>query len=254
LAPAIRPGTSFEVRMTPKRAGTFMYHTHFNELAQQLGGLVGALIVLEPGETWDPTRDLVVLVSDSKLGDPLNPVINGASEPAAKELRVGTTYRLRLADIAVFQHSLLVRVKRDSSLVSWRAVAKDGFTLPASQATTQASVVRVTSGETADFELTPDTPGELTLEVAVPAPGPQSPPRQPHGDRRQPGLCRSGIAQSPEAAVCRDEDVLHEIVDFVMASQDPEPDGCDVPAELAEQIGHAVRGLPIHLFGGLDNT
>jgi FtsP/CotA-like multicopper oxidase with cupredoxin domain len=28
-APAIRPGATFEVRLTPKRAGTFMYHTHF---------------------------------------------------------------------------------------------------------------------------------------------------------------------------------------------------------------------------------
>jgi FtsP/CotA-like multicopper oxidase with cupredoxin domain len=50
LASAVRPGSSFEARMTPKRAGTFMYHTHFNELAQQFGGLVGAIVVLEPGE------------------------------------------------------------------------------------------------------------------------------------------------------------------------------------------------------------
>jgi FtsP/CotA-like multicopper oxidase with cupredoxin domain len=40
-SPAIRPGASFEVRITPRRAGTFMYHTHFDELRQQFGGLVG---------------------------------------------------------------------------------------------------------------------------------------------------------------------------------------------------------------------
>jgi FtsP/CotA-like multicopper oxidase with cupredoxin domain len=166
--------------MTPKRAGTFMYHTHFNELAQQFVGLVGALVVLEPGETWDPTRDLVILVSDGASG---GPVINGSSVPATKDLRVGTTYRLRIADIAVFQQHLWVRVMRDSSLLSWRAVAKDGFSLPASQATTRPSTARVASGETADFELTPDAPGELTLEIGTPVPNPYVTPfrLQVHG-------------------------------------------------------------------------
>ena len=167
-SPAIRPGATFEARMTPPRSGTFMYHTHFDELRTQLGGLVGALIVLEPGERWDPERDLVFLISDGRAG---GLAINGSSAPVTKELTVGTTYRLRIADIAVFRHSLWVRLRRDSSLVSWRAVAKDGFALPAPQARVGASAARVTSGETADFELTPDMPGELILEIGMPTPG-----------------------------------------------------------------------------------
>ena len=35
-----------------------MYHTHFDEFRQQYGGLVGALVVLEPGEQWDPEDGL----------------------------------------------------------------------------------------------------------------------------------------------------------------------------------------------------
>ena len=72
---------------------------------------------------------------------------------------------------------------RDSSLVSWRAVAKDGFSLPASRATTRPSTARVASGETADFELTPDAPGELTLEIGTPVPNPYVTPfrLQVHG-------------------------------------------------------------------------
>jgi FtsP/CotA-like multicopper oxidase with cupredoxin domain len=171
-SPAIRPGSTFEARMTPPRAGTFMYHTHFDELRTQLGGMVGALIVLEPGERWDPTRDLVFLISDGRAG---GLAINGSSEPVTKELTVGTTYRLRIADIAVFRPSLWVRVRRDSSLVTWRAVAKDGFALPASQARVGASAARVTSGETADFELTPDRPGELILEIGMPTPASPDP-------------------------------------------------------------------------------
>jgi FtsP/CotA-like multicopper oxidase with cupredoxin domain len=54
--PAIRPESTFEVHITPKRAGTFMYHTHFADMRQQYGGLVGPLIVLEPGQKWDAER------------------------------------------------------------------------------------------------------------------------------------------------------------------------------------------------------
>ena len=43
--------------------------------------------------------------------------------------------------------------------------AKDGFALPAQQATVGPSEANVASGETADFEFTPDTPGDLKLEV-----------------------------------------------------------------------------------------
>ena len=78
---------------------------------------------------------------------------------------------MRIANIAVFRQALFARVTRDSSLVEWRAVAKDGFTLPAVQATLRPSKAQVSSGETADFELTPDSQGELRLEVGVPRRG-----------------------------------------------------------------------------------
>ena len=161
-APAIRPESTFEVRITPKRAGTFMYHTHFNDMRQQYGGLVGPLIVLEPGDAWDASRELLVMVSD---GPHASLRVNGTASPPPRDLQVGKTYRIRLADIAIYQQDLQVRLVRDSSLVAWRAVAKDGFTLPAQQATLRPSGARVASGETADFEFTPDAPGDLMLEI-----------------------------------------------------------------------------------------
>ena len=139
-----------------------MYHTHLDELRQQYGGLVGALVVLEPGQRWDAARDLMILLSD---GVPQRVYINGSLTPPPKDLEVGRTYRLRLADIAVFRQLLNVRLVRDSALISWRAIAKDGFTLPASQATVRPSIVNLPSGETADFEFTPDRPGDVVLEV-----------------------------------------------------------------------------------------
>jgi FtsP/CotA-like multicopper oxidase with cupredoxin domain len=160
--PAIRPESTFEVHITPKRAGTFMYHTHFADMRQQYGGLVGPLIVLEPGQKWDAEREFLVVVSD---GPHASLRVNGAAAPPARDLRVGTTYRIRLADIAIYQQNLQVRLVRDSSVLKWRAVAKDGFTLPLQQATLRPSDTNVASGETADFAFTPDVPGDLRLEV-----------------------------------------------------------------------------------------
>ena len=164
-APAIPPGGRFDVHITPKRAGTFMYHTHFDEMRQQFGGLVGALIVQEPGTQWDPARDFVFVISDGRRGAV---VINGDATTVPKELIAGTTYRLRFADIAIFRQNLRVQVRRDSSLAQWRAVAKDGFTLPDQQAVVRRASAQVASGETADFELTPDRPGDYLLEIGVP--------------------------------------------------------------------------------------
>ena len=171
MTPAIPNGGRFEARMTPRRAGTFMYHTHFDEMRQQFGGLVGALIVLEPGERWDPAHDLVFLISD---GVPRRAFINGSLAPAPMELRVGEKYRIRIADIAVNHPLISVRLAGDSGLVSWRPLAKDGFALSAAQVRSQPSLTRISSGETMDFELVPERPGELVL--TIPGPVPTAPP------------------------------------------------------------------------------
>ena len=63
LAPQIAPRDSFVVRFTPPRAGTFMYHTHVNDIRQQRAGLSGALLVLEPGTSYDPSKDIVLMLS-----------------------------------------------------------------------------------------------------------------------------------------------------------------------------------------------
>jgi FtsP/CotA-like multicopper oxidase with cupredoxin domain len=47
LAPAIAPASSFEARFTPPRSGTFIYHTHVDEIRQQQAGLNGALLVVD---------------------------------------------------------------------------------------------------------------------------------------------------------------------------------------------------------------
>ena len=63
LAPVIAPGDSFEARFTPPRAGTFIYHSHVDEVRQQAAGLTGAIVVLAPGQRFDPATDLLAVIS-----------------------------------------------------------------------------------------------------------------------------------------------------------------------------------------------
>jgi hypothetical protein len=54
--------------------------------------------------------------------------------------------------------------------VTWRAVAKDGADLPPSQAVAAGRLL-TGPGETADFEVRVEQPGELRLEVDSPFAG-----------------------------------------------------------------------------------
>ncbi len=69
------------------------------------------------------------------------------------------------------------RMERDTLVlrltVQWRPIAKDGFALPPAQAMVRPSIANVPTGETADFEFTPDAPGDLLLVVGPPNGAPQ---------------------------------------------------------------------------------
>ena len=66
-APMIAPNDSFIVRMTPDRAGTFIYHTHADESGQLSSGLYGPLLITERGEPIDTATNKVFLLG---LGGP----------------------------------------------------------------------------------------------------------------------------------------------------------------------------------------
>ena len=171
IAPAIAPNDSFVARFTPPRAGTFMYHPHADEVRQQQAGLSGAIIVLEPGATFDPATDVVLLISvPRRTADGVDRVLlNGSLAPPAREWRVGQRYRLRLINIHTFRPSMVARLARDSALVSWRAIAKDGMDLPPVRATTRPAMQQVGNGEAFDFEFTSSAPGDLRFTVSAAA-------------------------------------------------------------------------------------
>jgi manganese oxidase len=168
LAPAIAPRDSFEARFTPTRAGTFIYHTHVNEVKQQRAGLAGALLVFEPGERYDPATDLVWLIATPRLdADRESVMLNGSTNPAPLELRAGTRYRIRIINIHTYRPSMRLELKRDTAVLTWRALAKDAVTLPRERATERPASFQIGNGETYDFEFTPAAPGEMRLEITT---------------------------------------------------------------------------------------
>jgi hypothetical protein len=121
--PPIRPGETFVARFTPPRAGTFIYHTHLNDYIQLSTGLYGPLIVIEPGQRFEPELDKIFVLSRAGPDDDRDPfLINGSAFPDGIELRVGKRYRFRIST------SLLPCVSRSRCMVT--VIQKTGVPLP----------------------------------------------------------------------------------------------------------------------------
>lgn len=163
ITPPIRPGETFVARFTPPRAGTFIYHTHLNDYVQLSTGLYGALIVLEPGQRFDPESDRIFVLSRGGTDDEKDPfLINGSASPAAIELRAGARYRFRFVGITPAPN-LQITLDREGRREAWRAMAKDGAALPPLQAVKQPAILDIYPGETYDFEFQPVSAGTFRL-------------------------------------------------------------------------------------------
>ncbi len=166
LAPAIGPGKTFEARFTPPRSGTFIYHTHLDDVRQQRAGLSGALLVLDDPASYDSTRDWVMLVTTPRNAADVNKVLlNGTTTPAAREMRAGERYRLRFINVHTNRPSMRMRLLDGENLVRWRIVAKDGMNLPADQLRDAASEIQMGNGETYDVEFVPARAGDLRVDI-----------------------------------------------------------------------------------------
>ena len=166
VTPAIPPAGRFVVRFTPNRAGTFIYHTHTSDPKQLANGLYGAIIVLAPGEKYDPERETLMIIGARDLGlfSARRITVNGSETSPEMQLQHGVTYRVRVVNIAPNLESDVKLGSKDNPVI-WREVAKDGADVPSRLATPENAFVHIVSGETYDFELRPDSPGVIPVEV-----------------------------------------------------------------------------------------
>jgi hypothetical protein len=173
ILPAIPAGDSLTVRFTPPRAGTFMYHSHSNEMQQISSGMYGAIVVLEPGRKLDPETDRVFVFGDE--GPVVNVIkgpftgmlLDGQRKPEPLELKAGTTYRFRMVNIRA-EGGVMMQLLDGEQLQEWKMIARDGADLPAHQVKAGPARWGFASGQIADFEFTPARPGKLLLKFAEP--------------------------------------------------------------------------------------
>ncbi|HKO82905.1 MAG TPA: multicopper oxidase domain-containing protein [Chitinophagaceae bacterium] len=186
LAPLIQPGDSFIVHITPSQAGTYMYHTHMHD-RQVLDGLYGALIVMDPGEKYNPKTDKIFLISQggsnmaftknwmTGFGN-LHYLLNGNNQPDEMDWKRGTKYHIRVINISSQQNSYFtsprsgfeISLKKDNKPVTWKVTGKDGWLYPAKLfETIPANNQRAAPGTTHDFEFTPDKTGDYRFEAKM---------------------------------------------------------------------------------------
>ena len=176
ISPMVAPRDSFEARFTPPRSGTFIYHSHINEVRQHAAGLVGSLIVRDPGAST--ANDHVFLLKGNRTNPGADILeVNGQVNPDTVVIQAGVPTRLRFISLAAFHPNAafaltarrdsagVLAVGTDSLIGRWQFVAKDGADLPEAQRVTKMARQIVGMGETYDYLYTPAAPGNLRIEV-----------------------------------------------------------------------------------------
>lgn len=164
LAPMVAPNDSFMARLTVPRAGTFMYHTHLNDVEQLLSGAYGPIIVLEPGEKFDPETDHVFTLGVDAARKQQRPVVNGDTVGVPIVTKLGQKHRFRFINISPAV-SPTFTLRKDSALVKWNPRAKDGADYPAAMRQEGPATRRLTPGEIFDAEWTPRERGKFLLRI-----------------------------------------------------------------------------------------
>ena len=168
VAKAIAPGDSFTAHLTLPRAGTFIYHTHLNDIEQLTSGMYGAIVVLEPGQRYDPETDHLFVVGWDGAYGPVHFVVNGDSLPAPRVFKAGVHHRLRFVFIGPAEGGTFT-LRSASGPVQWRTLAQDGAEIPRARQADVPAVITGWAGQTFDFDFHPQAPGDYTLIAGDPA-------------------------------------------------------------------------------------
>jgi FtsP/CotA-like multicopper oxidase with cupredoxin domain len=166
VSPAIAPGDSFTYRLSLMRPGTFVYHSHLDDIHQLTGGLYGPLLVLPEGERFDPRTDHVMIWGwnhpDGEGMDQMD--LNGRREQPDATAQVGERHRFRVINIAPAGR-ISAWLTLDGDIMPITLHAKDGADLPPHQRVPVDRLPHLSVGETADFTWTPTAPGTYELHV-----------------------------------------------------------------------------------------
>jgi len=170
--PPIAAGKTFVYELTLKHPGTFMYHSHFDEMTQIALGMVGMFIV-HPRRPVGPAvaRDFVLMTHEWRLDvgakrpNPLEMTdwnlltFNGKSFPATQPLlmKTGERVRIRLGNLGPMDHHPI-----HLHGLNFAVTATDGGFTPMSAQHPETTVL-VPVGSTRVIEFTPTEPGDWAM-------------------------------------------------------------------------------------------
>jgi len=169
----IAPGETFRYEWTFKQHGTFMYHSHHDEMTQMAMGMMGMIVVhpRRPPAGHRVDRDFVIMLSEWK-------VVPGAKRPDPNEMtdfnvltmnakaypgtaplvcRKGERVRIRFGNLSAMDHHPI-----HLHGYYFKVVATDGGALPVSAQWPETTVL-VAVGTTRDVEFVADEPGDWAM-------------------------------------------------------------------------------------------
>jgi FtsP/CotA-like multicopper oxidase with cupredoxin domain len=170
---AIRPGETFKYEFTLRQHGTFMYHSHHDEMTQMAMGLTGMLVIhpRRPSPDYRVDRDFALMLGTWKLTpgtdrpDPnamtdfnvltLNAKVFPATEPLV--CRTGERVRLRLGNLSAMDHHPIHLHGH-----YFKVTSTDGGDIPLAGQWPETTVL-VPTGSTRNVELIADAPGDWAL-------------------------------------------------------------------------------------------
>ncbi len=169
---AIEPGETFRYEFTLRQYGTFMYHSHHDEMVQMAMGLMG-MIVVHPRVPTEPLpdRDFVYLLSEwaVKVGterpDPNEMTdfnvltFNGKVFPATAPMvaKTGQRVRIRIGNLSAMDHHPIHLHGH-----AFTVTETDGGQIPASVRWPETTVL-VAVGQTRTVEFVAHAPGDWAM-------------------------------------------------------------------------------------------
>lgn len=170
---AIPPGETFKYEMTFRQHGTFMYHSHHDEMVQMALGLMGLLILhpRRPSPEYRVDRDFAMLLSEWKIEPGASRpdsnemtefnvlTINAKSFPgtAALVVKKGDRVRMRFGNLSTMDHHPIHMHGH-----YFKVTATDGGQIPVAAQWPEATVL-VPVGSTRDVELVADSAGDWPI-------------------------------------------------------------------------------------------
>ena len=170
---AIRPGETFKYEFTVRQHGTYMYHSHHDEMTQMALGMMGMIVFhpRNPSPEYRVDRDFAIMLSEWALepgASTPNPnemsdfnvlTMNARCYPGTESLvaKLGERVRIRFGNLSAMDHHPIHLHGH-----YFKVAATDGGRIPESAQWPETTVL-VPVGSTRDVEFVASEPGDWAM-------------------------------------------------------------------------------------------